>query len=504
MLSLRLSRLIVTALVVALVAAFVPMLHHADAAGGGVIAYGEAGTGQITNKTYFELWQFDGQKGDRVQILMEGDGSLDPYMGLLDGASEEVLAEDDDSGGNSNAYIETTLTTTGTFIIVATRYGFDTGTTQGAYNLGLVGSGGPQNVNTTTTTAAGQPEELSPGVFLMGELPMATEVAGTIDNSAYAQIYTMQLEAGTDLVVGMFASNSTLDAYIIFANEAGDVLAEDNNSGLDVGGSKTDAFLRLTIPESGLYLVAATRAGVDTGKSTGEYVVIAGIPEEEGTPEQPTQPESDMPAGVESMGDLAVGVEASGSISDQSFVHLYAFEGQAGDQVTITMTGDAGLDAYLGLIDPNEEVVAEDDDSGGGMNAQISIRLPESGFYVIVATRNGIDQGDTAGSYTLVVNDGTPEAPTGASGIGGFGGLPGRSFEFEDSTFFLRGFGRSSSPDKNTPLEAFFQGDQSEQLPGRSFELGNNESFYLSGFGKSEDPTKATPLQSYLSGYLGQ
>jgi hypothetical protein len=301
----------------------------------------------------------------------------------------------------------------------------------------------------------------------------------------------------------MFANGSRLDCYLIFANEAGDVLAEDNNSGVDVGGTKTDAYLRLTIPESGTYLLAATRAGVDTGKSSGEYVVIAGIPEEQpDTPQE--EPQSDTPAGVAAMGELAFGAEASGTISNSEFVHLYVFDGQAGDQVTITMTGDAGLDSYLGLIDPNDEVIAEDDDSGGGMNAQISIRLPESGTYVIAVTRNGIDEGTTEGDYTLVMVEGTPTAPEGQNGLGGFGGLPGRSFEFEDSTFYLRGFGRSSSPDKNTPLEAFFQGAQSEQLPGRSFDLGGSESFYLSGMGRSDDPTKATPLQSYLSGYLGQ
>ncbi len=502
MLSTRLSRLVVTVVVVALLTALVPVLHRAEAVGAGTIAYGDTVTGQITNKNYFELWQFQGSRGDRVQIGMVGDGVLDPYLGLLDAATEEVLAEDDDTGGNGNAYIETTLSTSGTFIIVATRYDFDAGTSQGQYQLALGGGTGPQNVSQTTTNV-GAPQEVSPGVFLMGDLALATPTSGQITADSYAQIYAMQLEQGTDLLVAMFADGSALDCYLIFADQDGNVLSEDNNSGNQVQGSKTDAFLELTIPTTGTYLVAATRAGVDTGTSSGAYVLIAATPEEQSAPQE-QQSQQQTPAGVDQMPAITAGQSATGAISSASFVHLYPYEGQANEQITITMTGAGGLDAYLGVIDPHQEVIAEDDDSGGGTDAQISIRLPESGTYYIVVTRNGIDSGTTQGNYTLTVTSGTPAAPTGVTGVGGFGGLPGRAFPVEGATFYLRGFGRSNDPAKSSPLESFFQSAQDDSLPGRSFDIGNNESFYLTGFGKSEDPAKSTPLQAYLSGFLGQ
>jgi hypothetical protein len=129
------------------------------------------------------------------------------------------------------------------------------------------------------------------------------------------------------------------------------------------------------------------------------------------------------------------------------------------------MTGDDSLGSYLGLIDPNDEVIAEDDDSAGGTNAQISIRLPESGTYVIVVTRNGLDQGTTEGSYTLDLVSGQPEAPEGVSGFGGFGGLPGRAFAGEGTTLYLRGNGASDNPDKATGLESLLAPDQG--MPGR-------------------------------------
>lgn len=492
------SRLLVMFVLAALVLAFVPAIPKADAAGGGVIAYGDVVSGQIGNKTYFELWQFDGTKGDRVQITMTGDGNLDPYMGLIDAATEEVLAEDDDSAGNSNAMIEMTLASTGQFIIVATRYDFDTGSSAGAYELELAGGTGPQNQpvsNTGTNTT--EPQEIEPGIYYMGDLELGTPVQGAIDNSSYAQIYTLQLEQGADFVAAMFADGSTLDSYLIFATEDGDVLAEDDDSGTQVDGGKTDAFLRLSIPSSGSYMLIATRSGLDTGKSSGNYALVAGVPESE-EPEPVSN--NEMPEGVEFVGEISVGAPLQGSIDNTIFIQMYAYDGSAGETITITMAGDANLDSYLGLMDEAGEIIAEDDDSGGGaadMDAQISIRLPESGPYIIIATRNGIDQGSSAGSYTLTVTSGPPPAPEESTGLGGFGGLPGRAFPSDQGTFFLRGSGKSENPDKASDLENFLAPDEGT-LPGRSFNVGA-EDFYLSGFGKSDDPSKATPLQEFFN-----
>jgi len=470
----------------ALVAALFPVLSRAEAAGG-MMSYGDVVSGTINNVNYFEIWQFDGQQGDRVRIVMTGDGVLDPYLGLIEASSEEVLAEDDDSGGNSNALIETTLPSTGTFLIIATRYNFDQGTSQGRYTLELYGGAGPQQ-NVSFTSG---PEEIEPGVYYMGDLVLAEPVSGEIDDSAYAQIYSVELQAGDDIVIAMFAESATLDPYIIFATEDGDVLAEDDDSGPEAGGAKTDSFLQLSISQPGTYLVAATRAGLDLGKSSGAYSLIVGIPEEEEPVSQ------DMPPGMAYIGEIAFGTPASANITADSFVHLYDFYGEAGQMVTITMTGAGGLDAYLGLLDPNDEVIAEDDDSAGNLNAQIAIRLPESGWYLIVATRAGIDTGSSTGSYTLQLVEGAPQPPANqTSGIAGFGGLPGRAFQTEDSTFYLRGFGSTDNPSKATPLEQFVQPDQA--LPGRSFQV-DDVKFVLNGFGATDDPAKASPLARYLS-----
>jgi phosphotransferase system HPr-like phosphotransfer protein len=462
----RFSRVVTVVVLAAMVVALVPALSTADAAGG-VMAYGDVVFGQINDKNYFEVWEFEGSRGDRVQILMEGSDGLDAYVGLIDAATEQVLAEDDDSGGNTDAFIEMSLPATGTYWIVATRYDLDTGTSQGSYELALTSSSTSQsttNTSATTSASSENPVELEPGVFFMGDLVLSEPVGNTIADDSFAHMYGLELEKGTELVVAMVADGSNLDAYVVFLTEDGDVLAEDDDSGADVGAGDLDAFISLTVPQTGLYFVIATRSGMDSGKSSGDYALIAGVPEDEG-PVQSTESEDELPPGMEAFGTIETGMTASETISDDSYFHIYGFEGQAGDEITITMRGEDGLDAYLGLIDPSDEVLAEDDDSAGGLDAQISISLPESGNYLIIASRSGLDVGTTVGGYTLEVIAGPPATAADDEEPLSFTGLPGRALMNDSGeTFYLSGNGRSADPAKSSPLEVFGSSD----LPGRT------------------------------------
>jgi hypothetical protein len=501
----RLTRIVGALLIVAMALAFTPTLSRAHAQGG-TMAYGDVVTGSITNKNYFEIWQFSGTQGDRVRIVMTGDGVLDPYVGLIELSSEEVIAEDDDSAGNSNAMIDMSLPSTGDFAIIATRYDLDTGTSQGQYQLELQGGTGPTDVNVTntTTTTVTEPELIEAGVWYYGDMELGATYSAAIAADSYAHVYTVELEAGQEFILGMFADGSNLDPYLIFATEAGDVLVEDDDSGSQVeGGGMYDSALSLTVPETATYMIIASRAGLDVGNTTGNYVLIAGYMGQTDTPSEPDPVNNqNTPAGVEAMGEVMANAPVTGALDNTTFVHLYEFAGTANTQVTITMTSTDGLDAYLGIMDAEGNIIAEDDDSGGGASgydAQISIRLPESGTYVIIATRAGIDEGTSAGSYTLTVSDGAPQAPSGVTGLGGFGGLPGRAIEVEGGdTLFLRGSGRSTDPAKQSDLEQFLQPQQTEKLPGRSFKTPDLN-VNLHGTGRTTDPAKATPLEQFMS-----
>ncbi len=506
---LSLSRkFVVLAIVAALMLALVPAAANVKAAGSGVIAYGDTVTGQITAKTYYQLYQFDGARGDRVTITMTGDGSLDPYLGLIDGASEEVLVEDDDSAGNSNALIEFSLPADGSYIIVATRYGLDTGTSTGSFTLELQGGKGPGSTTTNVSNqqTTGQPEMLDQGIYLMGTIAMGDQVSGEITNDMFAQLYEIQVEAGTELIVGMFADGSNLDPYLIVMNANGDVLAEDDDSGAGIeGAGRYDAVIDITLPDAGTYYVAATRAGVGQGQSSGAYALLVVAPDQSQQTDQQNQQQGQQEEnnGIVYVGEMNMGDSVTGTIDNTNYVMLYSFAGNANEQVTITAVGAGSLDTYLGIMDADGNILAEDDDSAGGaqgLDAQISIKLPETGEYTIIVTRSGIDQGTTSGDFTLTLSSGAPVAPQGNEGLGGFGGLPGRAIAGDQSTFYLRGFGKTDDPAKATPLQQFMNPPQEDPLPGRSMQAGT-ESFYLSGFGKTDDPAKATPLQAYLNSH---
>ena len=110
------------------------------------------------------------------------------------------------------------------------------------------------------------------------------------------------------------------------------------------------------------------------------------------------------PAFCSTLGPLAVGTTASGTLGigscqyiDNTFVDVY--------QVTLTDTttidlelDSAAFDAYLTLLDGKGNLLAQDDDSGGGTNARIVQQLAAGTYYVLAKQFGGYYP---AGAYTL-------------------------------------------------------------------------------------------------------
>jgi hypothetical protein len=83
-------------------------------------------------------------------------------------------------------------------------------------------------------------------------------------------------------------------------------------------------------------------------------------------------------------GALAIGGEAgSGNLDSWFNADNWTFDGSAGQQVTILVESVNGSDPNLALIDPQGNVIGEDDDSGDGTSAQLVIALPANGTYTI-------------------------------------------------------------------------------------------------------------------------
>jgi len=86
-------------------------------------------------------------------------------------------------------------------------------------------------------------------------------------------------------------------------------------------------------------------------------------------------------------------------LPNNSYFHLYAFQGQAGQEVTIEMTSDE-IDPALILVHLDQEkTIADNDDiSPTNFNARITTTLPEDGFYGVLGT--AFERGET-GRYRI-------------------------------------------------------------------------------------------------------
>lgn len=87
-------------------------------------------------------------------------------------------------------------------------------------------------------------------------------------------------------------------------------------------------------------------------------------------------------------------------LNDGSLFREHLFSGTAGQTVTISLESSA-FDTYLILLGPNGDRVAENDDiSSGNLNSQITVTLPATGVYRLLA--NSYDS-TGQGNYTYTV-----------------------------------------------------------------------------------------------------
>lgn len=193
-----------------------------------------------------DQWQFEGNAGDVVTISMEAAGvaEIDTYLTLLD-PNNQIVAEDDDSGGGYNAMIEgLSLRDSGTYTIAASS--FDP-TAAGGYTLTLsAGFGVPLDVEGDVTL----------DTPITASLPRDEDVA-----------YLFAGSAGQVITITLSSTAATLDPYLILRGPDGERLAEDDDS----AGSLNARIESLRLPEDGLYTIIVTTYA---GRGAGRYSLL--------------------------------------------------------------------------------------------------------------------------------------------------------------------------------------------------------------------------------------
>lgn len=89
-------------------------------------------------------------------------------------------------------------------------------------------------------------------------------------------------------------------------------------------------------------------------------------------------------------GDMVGGVLSGDGwvLEDGTPAVLYTLRGREGELVRVVLTSQ-DFDAYLLLLDDQWEILAEDNDSAGGTDAAVQVRLPGTGEYLVVVNTHG-------------------------------------------------------------------------------------------------------------------
>ncbi len=346
---------------------------------GSALRYGDSVINNISNMSPQVYYSFQAKQGDIIDVTMQrNSGSLDPYLQVVNRDAKVIAESDDMSGsGSLDAGVKgLVISETGTYIIVATRYGEAAGTSSGRYIL---------------TVAEADNSGLGNAFETAVTLKFNDSAEGEITRSNFQKYYAFEAKKDDLVSVQMNRISGSVDAFLAIADQNLQELVSDDDGG---GGqnAKIDSF---RIPADGKYYIIATRADRQTGTTTGKFKLafqslgnaFDGVPE--GTQR------------------ISYGATITGRLDEITPEIQFAFFGTKGDAITISLNrGDGDLDPTLYLLNSSQTIIKQDDDSGGGQNARITrFVLPESGAYYLKATRfSGTDGNpNTQGSFILVL-----------------------------------------------------------------------------------------------------
>ena len=193
---------------------------------------------------FVDRFRFEAQAGQRIALDMTST-ELDSYV-LLVSPSGRQEENDDAREGVNDARLETVLTETGTYAVMATSY--QRGMT-GTYRLSLSPLDGTR---TPTTTAVSGPAPagtaLRVGAAQNGRLETGD---GTLSSGEFVDRYTFQGRRGQVVTVDM--TSSDLDPYLLLTAPGG---AQQEND--DVSASDRNARVTWVLPATGTYAILAT------------------------------------------------------------------------------------------------------------------------------------------------------------------------------------------------------------------------------------------------------
>ncbi len=337
------------------------------------LQYGDSVFGRISAEEPMVFYFLRARRGDVLNITMRRtSGDLDPQLELATSEGVVLVSNDDDPAaeGTLDAGITGfTIYESGTYLIVATRFGREAGNTAGSYVL------------TVTRTP---PEALGTSFDSARLIDYGATLASTVDDETPIRYFQFQGRRGDVIAATVAIESGNLNPVLKLADGS---LSELSRNDAD-GNNRTARIVAYSLPATGTYYLLVTRRGEVEGQTSGTFELeLTGRP---------------GVVGGRAL-EIVYGASLSGQIGDQNPYEEYIFFGQQGDQIRIAMTRASGdLDALVTLLDSERKQVAFDDDSGEDKDALIErFTLPQDGMYILVASRYEREQGTTSGAYIL-------------------------------------------------------------------------------------------------------
>lgn len=188
----------------------------------------------LPDGSFFDSYVFEGRAGQAVSIEMDSS-ELDSYLILLSPDGREFYVQDDDSGGELNARLQTQLPYTGEYILLANAF--------------AEGESGRYRLQITSDEVGQSAAPSAPGSYILQEEGVLGPNSPTLGDGSPYQEYQFQGRAGQQVRISL--ESPDFDTYLFIGDARRNVLAQSD----DIGANNTNSQLVVTLPQTGLYYV---------------------------------------------------------------------------------------------------------------------------------------------------------------------------------------------------------------------------------------------------------
>ncbi|MFN7211096.1 MAG: hypothetical protein ACK4P1_12025, partial [Aggregatilineales bacterium] len=222
------------------------------------LRYDEAAVRELSDAQPQHIYTFAALRGDLITLRMTRiSGDLESVLILADAEGNVLLINDeapDRRGTLDAAIVEWRVPLTASYLLVATRFGGEGGSSRGAYSL-LLTRVPPDQLGLTPERAI--------------LLDFGERVVGRINRDAVRRYYLIQGQAGLLLDVQVTRTRGNLDPTVALFSADLVPLAEQSEGVR--GQSARIAGYRL--PRDGEYILVVSRFNAETGITEGEFTL---------------------------------------------------------------------------------------------------------------------------------------------------------------------------------------------------------------------------------------